>query len=127
MEELEQIRKVYKTFRELNEEIKAAYNTYRSPVFSDMPRIRKTAGERDPVLRALDKIEKLREKQAKLIPAILDFENRLDQIGDHEIRAIIRSHYINGDSWRACTKRILNISGSDCAKHRVYRYFHVIA
>lgn len=126
MEALERIRRVYKAFRELNEEIKATYNTYQSPALGNLPRIRRNASEKDPTARALDKIEELRAKQAKLIQEMYEFENVMELIEDHEIRAIIRSHYVNGDSWKECTRRILGVSGSDCAKHRIYRFFHVI-
>lgn len=53
-------------------------------------------------------------------------EDCINELQDHELRAIIRAHYLLGDSWPRCTQRILNYESGDAAKKRVYRYFGII-
>ena len=84
----------------------------------------------DPTAQAVSRILKLQEKAEALTQQLAqeleDIEAWLDGLEDHELRAIIRAHYLLGDSWSRCTQRILNYEFSDTAKKRVYRYFGLI-
>lgn len=76
----------------------------------------------DPVIKALNRLENLNDQLCECLDFMIQFEDDLTEIDDHEIRAMIRSHFILGDSWKRCTKRVLGYNNSDSAKHRVYRY-----
>ena len=81
----------------------------------------------NPTERAVNRIIQLQEKAEQLTVTLSQeleaIEAWLDELDDHELRAIIRAHYLLGDSWSRCTQRILNYEFSDTAKMRVYRYF----
>jgi len=82
----------------------------------------------NPTERAVNRIMALQEKAevltAQLAHELEEIEAWLLTVEDHELRAIIRAHYLLGDSWARCTQRILNYEYSDTAKMRVYRFFN---
>lgn len=120
IERLREIRKTCREIRGLQKEIDSSYYVYHSPSFSNT--YQKNRPLSDPTVQALAKIDSLRAKQLDLIEVMYSFEEDLSQIEDCTIRAIIRSRFINGDSWIVTTKRILDIDRSDSAKGRLYRF-----
>ena len=129
IERLRAFRGVQKEIDEIQREIDTLYY----PITS--PNGRESLGSRpmspsDPTAAAVATIMKqeqrlvvLKEQLAEELTAI---EVWLQELDDHELRAIIRAHYLLGDSWKRCTQRILNYDFSDTAKKRVYRYFGLI-
>ena len=127
IERLRQFRGIQKEVIELQREIDTLYFPISSPnghtsMGSSMPG--------NPTERAVNRIIQLQEKAEALTQQLAqeleDIEAWLDGLDDHELRAIIRAHYLLGDSWSRCTQRILNYEFSDTAKKRVYRYFGLI-
>ena len=124
IERLRQFRGIQKEVIEIQREIDTLYFPISSPnghqgLGSSMPG--------NPTERAVNRIIQLQEKAEALTQQLAqeleDIEAWLDGLEDHELRAIIRAHYLLGDSWSRCTQRILNYEFSDTAKMRVYRYF----
>ena len=127
IERLRQFRGIQKEVIELQREIDTLYFPISSPnghqsMGSSMPG--------NPTERAVNRIIQLQEKAEQLTATLAEeleaIESWLDELEDHELRAIIRAHYLLGDSWSRCTQRILNYEFSDTAKKRVYRYFGLI-
>ena len=127
IERLRQFRGIQKEVIELQREIDTLYFPISSPnghqsMGSSMPG--------NPTEQAVNRIIQLQEKAEQLTVTLSqeleDIETWLDELDDHELRAIIRAHYLLGDSWSRCTQRILNYEFSDTAKKRVYRYFGLI-
>ncbi len=123
IERLRAFRGIQKEKDEIMREIDLLYYPISSPKSSESHST--TPG--DPTAAAVAKIMRREERLKELtqeLAAELDFiENWLETLDDHELRAIIRAHYLMGDSWARCTQRILNYEFSDSAKHRVYRFF----
>ena len=127
IERLRQFRGIQKEVIEIQREIDTLYFPISSPnghtgMGSSTPG--------NPTERAVNRIIQLQEKvealTQQLAQELEDIETWLDELEDHELRAIIRAHYLLGDSWSRCTQRILNYEFSDTAKKRVYRYFGLI-
>ena len=127
IERLRQFRGIQKEVIELQREIDTLYFPISSPnghtsMGSSMPG--------NPTERAVNRIIQLQEKAEALTQQLAEeleaIEAWLDGLEDHELRAIIRAHYLLGDSWSRCTQRILNYEFSDTAKKRVYRFFGLI-
>ena len=127
IERLRQFRGIQKEVIEIQREIDTLYFPISSPnghqsMGSSMPG--------NPTERAVNRIIQLQEKAEALTQQLAqeleDIETWLDELDDHELRAIIRAHYLLGDSWSRCTQRILNYEFSDTAKKRVYRFFGLI-
>ena len=127
IERLRQFRGIQKEVIELQREIDTLYFPISSPnghqsMGASMPG--------NPTERAVNRIIQLQEKAEQLTVTLSQeleaIEAWLDELDDHELRAIIRAHYLLGDSWSRCTQRILNYEFSDTAKKRVYRYFGLI-
>lgn len=109
------------------EEIKREINTLYYPISSPRSSESHSTSPGDPTASAVHRIMRLEERMADKTQVLADeleaIEEWLDTLQDHELRAIIRAHYLLGDSWARCTQRILNYEFSDSAKHRVYRFF----
>jgi hypothetical protein len=127
IERLRQFRGIQKEVIEIQREIDTLYFPISSPngkqgLGSSMPG--------NPTERAVNRIIQLQEKAEQLTHQLAEeleaIEQWLEELDDHELRAIIRAHYLLGDSWSRCTQRILNYEFSDTAKKRVYRFFGLI-
>ena len=127
LDRLRQFRGIQKEVVEIQREIDTLYFPISSPnghqgLGSSTPG--------NPTERAVSRIMALQEKAealtAQLAHELEEIEAWLLTVEDHELRAIIRAHYLLGDSWARCTQRILNYEYSDTAKKRVYRYFGLI-
>ena len=127
IERLRQFRGIQKEVIEIQREIDTLYFPISSPN-GHQSMGSSTPG--DPTAQAVSRILKLQERAEQLTVTLADeleaIESWLDELDDHELRAIIRAHYLLGDSWSRCTQRILNYEFSDTAKKRVYRYFGLI-
>ena len=127
IERLRQFRGIQKEVIELQREIDTLYFPISSP---NGKQSMGSSTPGDPTAQAVSRILKLQEKAEALTAQLADeleaIESWLDGLEDHELRAIIRAHYLLGDSWSRCTQRILNYEFSDTAKKRVYRYFGLI-
>lgn len=127
IERLRQFRGIQKEVIEIQREIDTLYFPISSPN-GHQSMGSSTPG--DPTAQAVSRILKLQEKAEALTQQLAqeleDIEAWLDGLEDHELRAIIRAHYLLGDTWKRCTQRILNYEYSESAKYRVYRYFGII-
>lgn len=125
IERLRAFRGIQKEHDEIRREIDTLYYPIRSPRSSESHGTQPG----DPTAQAVSKIMKLEKKLNQLTDQLASeleyIEKWVDGLPDHELRAIIRAHYLLGDSWARCTNRILNYEGSDAAKKRVYRYFRI--
>ncbi len=126
IERLRAFRGIQKEHDEILREINLLYYPIRSPRSSESHGTQPG----DPTANAVAKIMKLEERLVQVkdqMAGELDcIEKWIDSLQDHELRAIIRAHYLLGDSWSRCTQRILNYENGDAAKKRVYRYFGII-
>lgn len=123
LERCKQASKVCRKIEILRKEIEASYNTYHSPSFS-LYAPQSSGHMSDPTAQAVYRIEELCEALNESLEFMLSFEDDLaEQVDDPLTRAIIRNHFILGNSWPKTTKEILEIPFSDCARARVSRYF----
>lgn len=127
IERLRQFRGIMKEVEEMEREINTLYYPISSP--NGRAEGRGTMPS-DPTAQSFYKIQRLSERLEKRRQTLADeleaIEAWCDTLEDHELRAIIRAHYLLGDSWRRCTQRILNYDYTDSAKFRVYRYFGLV-
>lgn len=126
IERLRAFRGIQREIEEIDREISLLYYPIASPRSSETHGT--TPG--DPTARAVSIIMKKQEDievlRARLAQELQDIEEWIDTLDDHELRAIIRAHYLLGDSWARCSQRVLNHRFSEAAKFRVYRYFDII-
>ena len=127
IDRLRAFRGIQKEKDEIMREIDMLYYPISSPRFSETHST--TPG--DPTAAAVSRIISREERLLQLTQELaeeLDYiEQWLETLSDHELRAIIRAHYLMGDSWARCTQRILCYEYSDTAKKRVYKYFNELA
>ena len=123
IERLRAFRGIQKEIDEIQREIDTLYYPITSPKSSESH----STTPSDPTASAVNRILKLEQivevRRQTLADELEYIEDWIDNLEDHELRAIIRAHYLLGDSWARCTQRILNYEFSDTAKKRVYRYF----
>lgn len=123
LERLRQFRGIQKEVVEIQREIDTLYFPISSPPFEGIG----SQSPGNPTERAVSRILALQDNAEALTAQLADeleaIESWLLTVDDHELRAIIRAHYLLGDSWARCTQRILNYEYSESAKYRVYRYF----
>lgn len=126
IERLRAFRGIQKEHDEIRREIDLLYYPISSPRSSESH----GTSPGDPTAAAVAKIMKLQSRlevlNDQLAKELEYIENWVADLKDHELRAIIRAHYLMGDSWARCTQRILNYEFGDAAKKRVYRYFGII-
>jgi len=125
LERLRAVRGTQKELDEIQREIDLLYFPISSPNGRTSESFGTTPG--DPTASAVDRILKLEqrviERRDALAAELEEIEQWLQDLPDRELCAIIRAHYLLGDSWARCTQRILTYENSDTAKMRVYRYF----
>lgn len=123
IEKLKAFRGIQKEMDEIKREIDTLYFPVSSPRSSESH----STSPGDPTASAVHRIMRLEDRltvlTAQLADELEEIEDWLETLNDHELRAIIRAHYLLGDSWARCTQRILNYEFSDTAKDRVYRFF----
>lgn len=124
IDRLRAYRGIQKEKDEIMREIDLLYYPISSPRFSESHGTQPG----DPTAAAVAKImareERLNELTRELADELDYIEQWLETLDDHELRAIIRAHYLMGDSWARCTQRILSYEFSDTAKKRVYKFFN---
>jgi len=125
LQRLRSVRGIQKELVEIQREIDTLYYPISSPNGRTDTGYSGTPG--DPTASSVARIMKLEEKlvgvRDRLAEELEAIEAWLDELPDRELCAIIRAHYLLGDSWARCTQRILNYDHSDTAKKRVYRFF----
>ena len=119
IERLKEARCVFREYRELQDQIQAAYNTYHSPQFDY---VKSSNGKADPVVLAFHKIEKLNDQLDNRLGFISDFENDLLRINNYEVQAIIRYRYILGYTWSQTSRIIYKQNDPSAARHILNRY-----
>jgi len=123
IEQLRSFRGIQREMEQIQREIDLLYYPVRSPRSGEG----RSSTPSDPTAAAVDKIMRLEERLCRLREELADqleeIEQWLETLDDHELRAIIRAHYLLGDSWARCTQRVMSYEFSDSAKHRVYRFF----
>lgn len=127
IDRLRQFRGMQKEIDEIQREIDMLYFPISSPNgrsgtgYSSVPG---NPTERS-VMLILKKQKEMEDLRDRLASELMVIEEWIESLEDHELRAIIRAHYLLGDSWKRCTQRIMNYEYSDSAKQRVYRYFGI--
>lgn len=86
-----------------------------------------TSGPSNPTektaLRIIALKERLRAKQEKMMNELSAIDSWLETVEDSEIRAIIREHYINGNSWNVTNFKVYKYYDYFYSRKRVMRYF----
>jgi len=125
LERLKAFGGIQKEVDEIQRELDSLYFPITSPNGRTGEGYNSTPG--DPTASAFNQIQRQEEKlaryQSTLAAELEAIEEWLQGLPDHELCAIIRAHYLLGDTWERCTRRILSYENSDTAKMRVYRYF----
>lgn len=126
LERLEEISDVCRRIQEIDEQIQAAYNTYKSPQFSGIrTRNNKTA---DPVARAFDQLQLLDMKKAACLDKWIAFEKELCQIPEPDIQAIIRWRFLIPTKdgcrmkWNEVNRKVYGYPDHFYARKRFERY-----
>ena len=107
---------------ELDDELKAAYNTYRSPSFSS-DGSGKPLNPSSPTERAMKNIQRLEKKQNEFYAKIEACEDFVNGIQNGLIYAACRDHYINGFSWEATCNHLKNYRSKSVIISMVNNYF----
>lgn len=108
---------------EIMQELEALYYPITSPKFGELSGMQPG----DPTARAVDKIlrlqERLQNRTQKIAEELETIENWLDTVDDDKLEKIIRAHYLQGMTWRECTRRFMRYYSEDGAKQYVYAWF----
>lgn len=123
IERLRKFRGIRKEVEEMQREIDMLYYPIRSPRSSESHGTTPSDPTASAVAKIMRKEAELEELRQTLADELVAIEDWVASLEDHELRAIIRCHYLMGDPWARCTQKILNYEFSDSAKHRVYRFF----
>ena len=124
-EDLEEIRAIICRLCELDEEIQAAYNTYRSPSFEI--RTKNSSLPSDPVQKAFHHLLDLDKQKADCLAAWISFENKL-KLCPVDIQAIIRWRYIipspdgSKKTWDEVSQKVYGHKDRRYAHKRFERY-----
>ena len=125
LEELNKYRGMVVEINLIKDQINNLYNTYKSPSFTDVGLSSSNAVS--PVEKAVNKIQRLEglyaEKLFELEKQTHQIEYWISSIDDPYIRAIIRSHYLLGKSWKDTSKLVYGYGNYYNARKVVYRYF----
>ena len=114
-DDLRNYRNMFKALDALDLEIEAAYNTYKSPQFSNDGGHSDDPG--DPVVRALQKIESLKKERQDLLKQIRDIEDFVSSIEDWYERAICKDHYITGLTWESTCQHLCKHNSTSVVKN----------
>lgn len=117
-EEYAELLEAYQTMQDTTQELRYLYDTYHSPRM-DRP-IKKGSRPSDPVSKIMHQIEAVQERRAEATERWYQMELKLDEIGDHELSAIIRCRMI-GNSFKEIGE-LLGRSGA-AARKKLDRYF----
>lgn len=119
LERLEEAKEVFDKFRDLENEIKNAYKTYKSPRMGNDIKNNTAA---DPVEKAFHRIESLNVQVNECLDFMEEFEDDLANLSDIEIASIIRWHYILGLNWRETSKKVTGYNDYSYARKKIMRY-----
>jgi len=104
-EDLKQYQELLIEIDSLDVRIAEAYNTYRSPsMMSDGSGHGSEPG--DPTVRAMHRVERLKEERATVMERIIAIEKFVSEIDDPRERAICNLHYLTGYTWQATCLRM---------------------
>ena len=67
--------------------------------------------------------ERLEAKRAKMIELLEEIDLFVDSIENGEIRAIMRYHYLLGNSWYATSFKVFGVYSYDIPRKRIDRFF----
>ena len=125
LEELNKYRGMVVEINLIKDQINNLYNTYKSPSFTDVGL--SSSNAESPVEKAVKRIQRLEglyaEKLFELEKQTHQIEYWINSIDDPYIRAIIRSHYLLGKSWKDTSKLVYGYGNYYNARKVVYRYF----
>ena len=116
-EEYAELLEAFQTMQDTTQELRYLYDTYHSPRM-DRP-IKKGSRPSDPVSKIMHQIEAVQERRAEATEKWYQMELRLNEIGDHELSAIIRCRMI-GKSFKEIGE-LLGRSGA-AARKKLDRY-----
>ena len=121
VQRLEKTAVICRRIRELRNAIQHTYNTYRSPSFDRSYR-KSTGHVSDPVVNAVNHLQDLHSQLAECLDYMYQFENDLSQIDNNEIIAIIRCHYILGDTWSDTSWKMYQRRDHSAVRKKLIRY-----
>lgn len=108
--------------QELDDEINAAHNTYKSPSLSSDGSSRPLTAN-SPVERAMRRIERLEKKRDEVAAKVETCEKFVDSIEDPLTQSIFRYHFIDGYSWEATCLHIRKHESKSVMINIANRYF----
>lgn len=125
LEDLRKYQSIKENLKAIKMEIDALYYPVSSvPMTSDGST--RPSLPSSPTERAFFRIEKkkarLEAKQAELNELIDRIDAFIDEVDDHHVAAIMRIHFVCGETWRGTCKQIYGYADSDICRNAVRRY-----
>lgn len=121
LERLEHIRHVTDQLRTIDKQIYYAYDTRKSPSLESISK-HSIGTVSDPVRDAVHAVDVLEQRKAECLQEMLIFEQDLSEIGNNEIEAIIRWHYLLGYGWKETSRMVYGSCDYFRARNTLRRY-----
>lgn len=107
------------------DEIEMLYNLVKAINFSENIKLNssKENSTEYQILRIMDLKDKLEKKRNIMLEYLESIDAYVDSIENGEIRAIIRYHYILGNSWTATSFKVFGVYSYDIPRKKIDRFF----
>ena len=126
IELLEEYRGLVANAKAINMEIDTLYTPVSSPN-GKQSLGSSGSGPSDPTRQAVNRImtlqEKLANEEKRINSTLNEIENWLLTCPDYEIAAIIRYHYLLGQTWKQTTMKVYGYPDYHYCRKKVMRYF----
>lgn len=124
LEKLKQYAAMQSEKKQIEDQIDALYRSISSPRLGESLGSTELGNPTErTAFRIIEEKERLEQLSIELWQMTKEIEDWLLSLDDHEIRAVVRAHYINGKTWRQTAKEVMGYFDSDAAKKKIYRYF----
>ena len=124
IEKLKQYAAMQAEKTQIEDQIDALYRSISSP------RLGESLGSTEPgnptertAFRIIEEKERLEQLSIELWQMTKKIEEWLQSLDDHEVRAIVRAHYINGKTWRQTAREVYGWADQDTPRKRIKRFF----